>query len=405
MADSSRSGKRTRRFLPGATGSVALPLVALRVAGQGGEFAAFVIFARRLGTAPFGRLAVAFLICRYAGLVADWGASVRGPRDVVAPTTVDEVGALARRRELATAVLVAGYVVVTLAMGHGELVALGVTIASRGLARDWLALGNERGWRAGMPSAVQGLVLLGGSLFAHTPRGAATAIAVAYAVALALSLRLNPLPRAPRDARVQVTPWILIAVLADQVTASTDTVLLAALRSASEAGIYAAVYRIPNAWMTLLGLAVIAFVPSTARVVSQERSRLLELRNRAVRVGGAAAAVVLVSIPISWAIVPHLFGDAFRSGRTALVVLLLATAVNALAAPLHPVYLALGRDRTQAVVTLSAAGLNLVANLLVIPAAGMVGAASTTLAAQTLLLVLFWRGITRAIDVPDDAPH
>src|SRR3954465_3877893 len=51
-----------------------LPYLALRGGGQAAEFVGWVILARRLGTEAFGELAVAALACRYAGLVADWGA-------------------------------------------------------------------------------------------------------------------------------------------------------------------------------------------------------------------------------------------------------------------------------------------------------------------------------------------
>jgi O-antigen/teichoic acid export membrane protein len=100
--------------------------------------------------------------------------------------------------------------------------------------------------------------------------------------------------------------------------------------------------------------------------------------------------LVAITIPLSYYVVPVLFGDAYRSGQVPLVILLAATAVSAAAAPLHPLYLALARDRALALVSGGAAGLNLVANLLVIPPFGMTGAASTTLAAQVALLLFFW---------------
>src|SRR2546423_5694874 len=78
------------------------PILVLRGLGQGLEFAAFVLFARRLGAAEFGRLSVAFLACRYAGLVADWGASIRGARDVAIARHRRAVPGLGRRRHPVT---------------------------------------------------------------------------------------------------------------------------------------------------------------------------------------------------------------------------------------------------------------------------------------------------------------
>ena len=55
--------------------------------------------------------------------------------------------------------------------------------------------------------------------------------------------------------------WYLATSLADQVCATSDTLMLLALRSASAAGVYAAIYRFPNAWLLVLGLVVWAGLP------------------------------------------------------------------------------------------------------------------------------------------------
>ncbi len=374
---------------------VGLPLLLMRVLGQGMEFGGFVFLARQLGTTDFGRLSVAFLICRYVGLVADWGASVRGVRDVAADSQPLSIDGLLRRRRLVTWLAVPGYVLSALALGQSALIPLAVTIASRGLNRDWLALGKGDGLRAGLPNALQGGLLFGGSLLAHSVGGATAVIACAYAAGLAASIVLNPVPRGVPGAQASPDAWLLVAVLAEQVTASTDTVLLAVLRSASEAGIYAAIYRIPNAWMTVIGLLVAGLVPGIAKALGRDPDALTALRTRALRAGLLCAGGVAVTIPVAYALVATIFGPAYLPGRSALVVLLVATATMAMAAPLHPIYLSLGRDRRQAVVALVAAGANLLGNLVMIPIAGMVGAASTTLLAQLIMLVAYRRG-TRA---------
>ncbi|MDQ3640229.1 MAG: hypothetical protein M3450_01860, partial [Actinomycetota bacterium] len=238
-----------------------------------------------------------------------------------------------------------------------------MTIASRGLNRDWLALGKGDGLRAGLPNALQGGLLFGGSLLVHSVGGATAVIACAYAAGLAASVVLNPVPRGVPGAQASPDAWLLVAVLAEQVTASTDTVLLAVLRSASEAGIYAAIYRIPNAWMTVIGLLVAGLVPGIAKALGRDPDALTALRTRALRAGLLCAGGVAVTIPVAYALVATVFGPAYLPGRSALVILLVATATMAMAAPLHPIYLSLGRDRRQAVVALVAAGANLLGNL------------------------------------------
>ncbi|MGH9000941.1 MAG: lipopolysaccharide biosynthesis protein [Acidimicrobiia bacterium] len=352
-----------------------------------------MVLARRLGPATFGQLAVAFLVCRYAGMVGDWGASVGGARDVAASADPSYLRALVRRRELVTGALCGSYLVAVFALGHQFLAPLAFAIVSRGLSRDWMALGRERGWRAGAPAVVQGGVMLSGALFAGSPEAATLAIAAGYGFAFLASLRLNPLPavRSGLPSRVGVSPWILVVVLADQVIASVDIVLLGALRSSGEAGVYAAVYRIPNAVLTVVGLIVLGLVPTAARTLRERPHEFPAARQRALRAGRLWASVVALTIvPFSF-VMPVLFGPAYLPGRTPLVLLLLAAAVTAAAAPLQPIYFALAKDKELAAIVGVVAASNFAANLVAITLWGATGAASTTLAGQVLLLLLYRR--------------
>jgi O-antigen/teichoic acid export membrane protein len=369
---------------------VGLPFLILRVAGQAGEFAGFVVLARALAPQAFGRLSVVFLVARYLGLVGDWGASVRGARDVARGDDRATVDALLRRRLHVSLALTVAFAAVTTAVAGWALALLACVVLARGLNRDWLSLGHERGIASGVGSVAQGGGLLVFALLGDTPGQAAAAVSAAYVLGLAVSLAVNRRPRQPADARardVGVDGWILGAVLADQVTISADTFLLAALRSASAAGIYAAVYRIPNAWMTLLGLAVLGMLaPTTRRVGAASRDDLVAVYRRAVRVGATTAGVVLLSILPSVVFVTLAFGHAYDRGRTPLCVLLVATALMAVSASLHPLFFALARDRDIFVLSLGGAVVNVAANLIAIPLWGITGAAGATLLAQAFLL-------------------
>jgi O-antigen/teichoic acid export membrane protein len=374
-----------------------LPLLVTRVLGQGLEFAAFALLARALGPADFGRLSLAFLACRYAGLVGDWGASIRGVRDTADPHG-GSTSQLIRRRSRMTTPLCVGYIAVVVLLGRPELTFLALVLAARGLNRDWLSLGLQRGACAGLPAVLQGAaMLLGTAVMASSLASAAAVVAVGYGMGLALSLVLNPRPTEPGGRQPGVDGWLLTAVLADQVTASSDTAMLAVLRSTREAGIYAAVYRIPNAWVTVIGLTVLALIPAMTRTLAYDPFRLRELRRRALGAGLLAGTAIVLTIPLAYLLAPVLFGQQFGAGRAPLVLLLLATAVVAVAAPLQPMYVALRRDRALSVVTMATAGFNVTANTLVIPSFGMVGAATTTLMAQIVLLTALWIGTGRRV--------
>jgi O-antigen/teichoic acid export membrane protein len=79
------------------------------------------------------------------------------------------------------------------------------------------------------------------------------------------------------------------------------------------------------------------------------------------------------------------------------VVLLLSTAVATAAAPFHHLLLAFGDDRPYGLYLLAAAILNLSLNAVLIPPAGLVGAASATVVANILLAGLLWRAVNERV--------
>jgi O-antigen/teichoic acid export membrane protein len=365
---------------------VVIPMVALRLLGQASEFVGWVILARRLGTSDFGELSIAFLVCRYLGLIADWGASIQGTRDVAAGSNDASIRGLIRRRNIATLALAAGYVAVVTAIGQPGLAPLAGCILARGLGRDWMALGRERGSRSGAPATTQGVLVMVGALLVSTLPAAAAMIGVAYCSAAVLSIALNRLPPAKSGGHpAPVDPWFLIILFADQIYASMDVVLLGALQSTSVAGIYAAVYRFPNAWVTVIGLVITGLLPGITRALTSDPTRIAELRRRALRVGGGLAALLILLIPAAWFLVPVVFGPAYEPGRVPLVLLLLATTATTLTVGLAPIYFAIGNERALAAWAVLVAVVNVVGNLLLIPHFSATGAASVTLASQLLV--------------------
>ena len=376
-----------RRPLVRRVGGVAVPYAFLRVAGQGTEFLAFVVLARELGAADLGRLWTALLVARYLGLAADWGANIGGAR-TVARGDWPAVRGLVRRRQIAAPLLFLLYVAVTGAL-EPWLWPVGVVVLTRGMNRDWVALGEERGARSAVPSVVQGVCLLVAALAVGDRGDAAIAVAAGYGAALVASLVLNRV-RAGIRAPLTTEGWLLAGSLADQVSLTADTLLLAWLRSARAAGIYAAAYRLPNAWNTGVGLAVGAMVPGVTATLKDAPDRLGYLRRRVLRWSGGAGLALAVAAPvISLALVP-IFGSEFESGRVAAWILLTSMAVATTGAPLHALYLALGTDRPYALALIGAAACNLVANAILIPAAGPNGAATANLLSVTVLQIVVY---------------
>lgn len=382
-----------------------LPYLALRGGGQAAEFVGWLLLARRLGSTSFGELSVGVLVCRYGGLVADWGASIGGVRDVAGGRRPGSMRRLNRRRLRTTLVLSLAYLAVVFSLGLPRLAPLVFMLVGIGLNRDWIALGQERGGRSAAPAALQGLLLAGLALVS-TSATLALAVAVSYGAGLALSIALNPLPR--REGKTgaeevdEVDGWMLLAVVSNQVLSSVDTFLIAGLLSASKAGIYAAVYRIPNGWLALLVIIRGGLLPLATSLLRTNPDQFRVLRRTSLRWGVRSGAALLALTPVLYVAIPVLYGDDYRSGQGPAVLLLLATAVATIGAPLHHLFLAFGEDRPYAEYLTAAAAANVVLNLACIPLFGLMGAGAATLGANVLLVVVLWRGLgTRLRTLPE----
>lgn len=383
---------------------VTVPLLLLKLLGQALEFAGWVLIARASGAAAFGQVMVAFLVCRYAGIVADWGASLQGVRDVAAGNSAASVVALARRRARVCLGLSAGYVCAVLLLGVGELLPLVAVVLARGLGRDWLALGRSQPCRAGLAPALQGLALLVGAALLLPALAPASVVGIAYGLAGLSSLALNRLPAATGVAApVQTPAWMMLALLADQAVASLDALLLAWVHGTQVAGVYAAVYRLPNACLALVGLLALGLLPVVTAELRADPSRLPALRRRLLTASSAGAGLVLLAAPLAWVLVPGLLGPEYVAGRPALMVLFVAISLTTLAAPLHSLFLATRRPADYARLHLTALVVVLAVNAALLPAFGMTGAAVATLCAQLTLVLLLLRANTVAVEVSSAA--
>lgn len=373
---------------------IAGPLFMLRAVGQGLEFLGWVVLARRLGASTLGVLSIAFLIARYAGLLADWGASIGGPRDVARDDIAGTVTrALVVHRRNLTALISAGYVVGCMIFGYMEMTPVVTVIAMLGLSRDWIAVGQHEGVRAATPLLLQGIVLATVAIFFTTKGAPALAVGAGYGASAVASVLLNRLPPRPVASvghsvpRVSLRPWMLGAVMTNQVLSSSDVLLLGIFATTAVTGIYSAVYRVPNGWMAGVSILAGALLP-VATGAARDPERLSVLRRGAFKVSVGAALVLIAMTPAVFVLIPMAFGSQFAGGRWPAVVLLIATAIATAAAPLHQFYLTTGSDRRYAGFLALSAAVIIASGLILIPRYSMMGAACSTLVAHIVLAVV-----------------
>ena len=393
--------------------ATAFRYVPLRLAGQGLEFLGWLVMARGLGTEQLGRLSVAFLVSRYVGLIADWGALGRGTRDVASQ---GRHGSVPKYLKLRTVLSVCLTPLVWLGLGvtsNGDMAAVSVVVLAIGLNRDWIALGMGRGGSAALPGFVQGGIVAVGSTLAMNASGGAWVLAAGYGVGLVLSVALNR-GSAVRSTDAgaagimaengQASPyaWLLVASLAIQITSSFDTVIVAALLGPSAAGVYAAVYRFPNAIIAVAGGLASVFLPTaTASFHGDPEGHRRLLRNASIA-STVGAGIVLLVTPVFVFCVPLLLGPAFAVGQAPLAILMVSTVAILAAAPWHTLLVAAGRDRIYAMIVLTGAVANIILVRSLTPSFALVGAASATLVVQIGLAVAVREAAKHLRNLNDD---
>ncbi len=370
----------------------ALPFVSLRAVGQGMELIGWVALARELQPHVFGRLSIAFLVARYLGVLGDWGFSSRGVRDAVAANAGHLSSAL-RQRSVISLFASIGYAVVAVGSRETEFAVLGVVVLAGGMNRDWIALAAGRSRMAALPSVLQGSLIVIGALSvgaSSAPGAAPYVIATSYAVALCLSIVVNRVRSSTRG-QVFTDGWMLLAVLSFQVMFSFDTLFIGMWLSSAKAGIYAAAARLPTAVTTLASLLSTVAIASAARAVTERPEQMANVARRALKTALVSGLGMTVLIPAIYFGMPLLYGGSFSAGAPAASLLMLAAAISTAASPLAPVFIVQGNDRAYGVQHAIAAGINVIANIVLIPLWGINGAAIALILARMWITVFLLR--------------
>jgi len=185
-----------------------------------------------------------------------------------------------------------------------------------------------------------------------------------------------------------------------------DRVFLERMMGAATVGIYSAGYRVAAG----MGLLVKAFEYAWAPYV-------LERRGHAIRATAGAAAGFMVLAGMLWAgfilleeeilgirlFGKDLIGPAYRTGAVIIPPVMLAYILSGLAEVLMGGVYLKGRSWVVPVATVSAAAVNIVGNLVLIPSYGMTGAAWATITAYAVLVVVLYL-YTRRVFVRADKP-
>ena len=384
-------------------------LLAGTTAAKALVFVSYLILARQLEPADFGRYSLVFAYLAFFELLPDAGLDPIAVRESAArPARMAAMmgHALAVRASLGLVVLALAIGVAPAGVGGTQahlLVALGaitwVTSNRRASLRSVLDTPYRVTLSMGTPTALGvGSELLHVAILLPliAADGLAGAVAaqglapIPFLVLLAWWTSRRVAPRiawAPREwARlVRVAAPLLVGLLLNVMLVRSDVLMLQHLRGAIDVGLYAAPVRIVEIANLLPALLMASIFPLFAANHPGDPERV----RRLFRTSLAALAIVLVPVVLvqsfaAGAIIRLCFGDAFAGAATALPWLAAAEVFVFADIVLTACFLATGREKRNVQCVAVAAVANVGLNLWAIPHWGAAGAAATTFAAYVV---------------------
>jgi O-antigen/teichoic acid export membrane protein len=377
----------------------------------------FIAVTRGLGAIDFGTLTTALVYLMIPVILADVGLTTYVVREISAQPERTEAAmqAAVPLRALVSAFAVGVAVAVAYVLPYSSetrtLIAIGsigsfFTLMTQGLSpvlqvqlkMHWTVLATLVG-RVTILVLTLAVLSAGGALNGVMAANVA-GTAVTFAVQLTVVARIVSL-----RPRLDYAYWrtllrgsiaIGLAIAIAQIYFRIDVLLLAALRTSMEVGLYgAAVKMLELAELVAAAIGVTVF-PLLARYVASDpaRTRMLFQRTFDLLLAAAGALVVLMTVTATEIIV-LLAGEEFREAGDALRLLAPYVLLSFLTGLIWRALIAYGEDRALLVLAVGILSTNVALNLIVIPEYGFRGAAVTTVVSEsiglTAALTLLWR--------------
>lgn len=388
-------------------------LVASRLLAVLAGVIAVALASRYLGPTSFGALVLSMAIAAFVALFTDLGLSTMAAREIAqAPErerlVLANVLTLGGAAALLACVLMVGVAQVAYAddplMRRGLLVLCAQVLAAPflGTARAHLQAA-QRGHLLALGDVALAVAMLSATALCVAEdlgyTGLVAAVAVGYVAQAAV---LTCLMR--RDVRlaVAVAPatWRrLLAIslplggtlLINYLYFRLDVFLLAVLVDKEAVALYGIAYRVLEGLMVLPGYFMFALFPEIARI-SRDRQQVEAIVRAALgAMEVVAVPLVLLGMVFAEEIVAVIADERYAEAAGVLRVLMIALGISYLAGVYGHALVALGRQAAMLRWSTVVLGVNLVANLILIPPFGVVGAAVAVVVSEVLALFVVRR--------------
>lgn len=387
-------------------------------------FALAVVLARSLGAETYGTYGLALAIALVIVPLADLGLTPYLSREVA--RDVGRGSGLARRvlriKGAISLTLVVTTAAIALVFLDGTLATAVVLVTAAQLAESLAVLvygyfqGRETMAFEARSTSLASVSRAAGGIALSVATGSLTPVLLWFllvsAVQLAVAKRrleaaLRPVPMRGDDSvvwRTVVTMGAMAALV--MLYARSDTILIGVVAGEREVGWYTAAYTLMLGLQIAPWMVALALTPVFARAYRTDPG----LFDRAWQTG--VLGVLLVSLPLALGptllaapLVRRLYGDEFLPAADALAVLAWTVPLSALTVVIVGALRGAGREAWLLAVAAITVVVNIGANLVAVPAYGIVGAATVMVGSEALnLMVLAWlawsRGIVRVPRFP-----
>jgi O-antigen/teichoic acid export membrane protein len=192
---------------------------------------------------------------------------------------------------------------------------------------------------------------------------------------------------------------LLLASIGFTFISSVDTLILTKFRTLSEIGVYNVVLPTSMFLITLGSSLALVLLPLISELWTmkkiKELSNIIKLIYK--KVFAFVVPIALIVLIFSDLVLKVLFGESFVFGSDALRILCIGAIFFSVATINNNVLVAIGRPKEVTKIILSAAFLNLILNLILIPTYGIIGAAIATSVAYIFVLILSSYKVSRSI--------
>lgn len=175
-----------------------------------------------------------------------------------------------------------------------------------------------------------------------------------------------------------------------------DTILLEMLSSDLQVGLYSAGYKLFEALLIFPIIICQAVSPQLSRLFVSDKAEHRNLMRRIFKFTFIISVVVTgCGLIVADDLVVFLYGANYQPAAAGLRILLIGFVFSFLHFVLHAVLISIDQQSTLARMSLIGLLFNIIANLLLIPGYGLIGAAAATVASECLIFVLGYNYLKR----------